>query len=210
MATGLNLHINHSSSDLPLDSSGVDWIEVDPSNDKFIFSDGSADVADGEAIPNEAELNRAGVELDGGDAITVSKYFLADDSENELSEIFLASDNARYVFCAEFDGATATEPQLEAWDNLDMNSYTETCLGLGTPNISWYKAICTTDGLSGSEWSGTALAGSGASNIILLNNGSGALITAKNLYFNLKIVIPSGWETPGSFTPIIAVTYTTN
>ncbi len=210
MSTILTLHVNHSASDELLGSSGIDWIEVDPDNDEFIFSAGSVDVADEETIPNEAELNRAGVELTGSE-IEVSKYFLADDSVNLLKEIFLAGDSARYVFCASFDGATATEPQLEAWDNLDMNSYIEKCLGEGTPNASWYKAICTTDSSPGSGgWVGTPLAGSGTSNIVLLNSGAGALSSAKDLYFNFHVVIPASWSEPGVFTPILAVTYTTN
>jgi hypothetical protein len=210
MATNLTLYINHSASDNVYGSSGVDWIQVDPNNDEFIFSAGSVDVADGEALPNTSELNRAGVELTGSE-IEVPHYFLADDSAGILQEIFLAGDNGRYVFCASFDGATATEPQLEAWDNLDMNSYDIDCLGAGTPNASWYKAICTTDGAPGSaSWVGIPLAGSGTSNILLLNSGNGALTSAKDLYFNFHVVIPPSWSTPGAFTPVLAITYTTN
>ena len=61
----LNIHINHSLTDLPLLSSGVDWIQVDPDNDGLIMSNGSDLIADGEASPGETALNSAGIVLDG-------------------------------------------------------------------------------------------------------------------------------------------------
>ena len=29
----LKIHINHSTSDLPIGTSGVDWVEIDTTND---------------------------------------------------------------------------------------------------------------------------------------------------------------------------------
>jgi len=207
----LILKINNSTVDSP---GGGTWISVDPNNDVFIFSQGSGaglGVSDGDAIPSEAILNRYAVVLDAVNPVTVPKYFLSDFSTGILKEIKLAGNqNKQYVFNANFDGATATEPQLEAWDTSDMNSYVSVALGSGTPNSSWYKAIATTSALPGADWVGTPLGGDASANVLLLNEGSGALTTAKDLYFNFKIVIPGGYLTPGLHTPVLAIVFTTN
>ena len=209
--TNLILYINHTSTDSVIDGN---WIAVDDVNDSFIFSTGSAagqGVSDGDSIPSEALLNRYAVELDSVNPVTVPKYFLADNSVNLLKEIYLAGDqNKQYVFGCSFDGATATEPQLEAWDNEDMDSYADPSLGFGVAASSWYKAIATTSALPGASWTGVSLAGNGASNIVLLNEGNGALTLSTDLYFDFKIIIPGGYVTPAVHTPILAVVYTTN
>lgn len=207
----MDLYINNTETDAAYGASGVDWIKFESSTDGFIFSEGSTEVADGESIPTTEELNRAAVQLDDENAVTVDKYFLMDVSEDEIREIFNAGNqNKRYVFCAVFDSLTASEPQLEAWDDSDMNSYDDVSLGSGTPSASWYRGICTTDGVPGVSWTGTPLAGSGEDNVLKLNNGNGALTEAKNLYFNFKVVIPGGYVTPGQHNPILAITYTVN
>jgi hypothetical protein len=83
-------------------------------------------------------------------------------------------------------------------------------LGSGQPSNSWYKAICTTTTEPGTTWTGTPLAGSGVSNVILLNAGAGALTGAKDLYFNFHVNIPAGYVTPGQYFPVLLVTFTTN
>ena len=207
----LILKINNSTVD---SAGGGTWINVDPSNDVFIFSQGSGaglGVSDGDAIPAESLLNRYAVVLDSVNPVTVPKYFLADFSANLLKEIKLAGNqNKQYVFDANFDGATATEPQLEAWDTISMVSAIAVALGNGTPNSSWYKAVATTTSLPGANWVGTPLGGNASANILLLNGGSGALTAAKDLYFNFKIVIPGGYLTPGLHTPVLAIVFTTN
>ena len=87
----LTIHINHSSEDSPLNTSGVDWIEVDPDNDTLIMSNGSDTVKDGEASPGESALNSAGVVLDGTEQ-TYAHYFLNDASAVLLKEIFLMGE----------------------------------------------------------------------------------------------------------------------
>jgi hypothetical protein len=207
----LTLLINNTTNDTEVVNIGTDWIGVDPDTDWFIFSAGGSGVANGSVIPSETLLNRYAVQLDPINPVIVSKYFLADYSANLLKELKMAGNqNKRYSIACSFDGATATEPQLEAWDNDSMNSYAISALGSGTPSSSWYKAICTTAALPGVNWTGVSLAGSGVSNIVLLNNGSGALTVADILYFNFKITIPGGYVTPGLHTPILAVVYTTN
>lgn len=210
----VTLRVNKSSTDKAYAdmTSGEDLFEdVDANVDELIFSEGSAAVADGEDLPTEEELNRAGTELSESSQVIVSKYFLGDNSADLLREIFLAGNqNKRYVFCAAFDDATASEPQLEAWDDDDYDSYTSPALGGGTPSASWYKAICTTDGLPGADWTGTPLGGDDSSNVVLLNSGNGALSAAKDLYFNFKVVIPAGYVTPGVANPVLAIVFTSN
>ena len=70
--------------------------------------------------------------------------------------------------------------------------------------------ICTTTSTPASDWPGVSLAGSGASNILLLNDGNGALSGAGELYFNFKVIIPGGYLIPSSHNPIFAITFTTN
>ena len=167
----MELYINNISDELEYGVSGSDWVIVDADADYFIFSTGSVAVADGEAIPSETELNRAAVQLDDTNPVNVSKYFLADDTDSKLKEIINAGNqDKQYAFCCVFDGATASEPQLEAWDDSDMDSYNGVALGSGVPASSWYKAINTNDGTPGADWVGTALAGSGSSNILTLFN----------------------------------------
>ena len=209
--TSAILYINNDTTELPIGSSGVTWRDVVPGYDTLIFSNGGSGVADGEDIPTDEELNRAATQLDDSDPVNVSKYFIADLSEDKLYQIKNAGNqDKQYAFGIAFDGATATEPQLEAWDNDSMDSYIDPCLGTGVPASSWYKAVCTTLGVPGADWTGTPLAGLGASNILLLNNGNGALTGVTNLYFNFKIVIPGGYLTPAAHTPSLVITYTTN
>lgn len=212
--TSLTLLINHSTQDAIVGASGTDWIAVDPNYDILIFSQGSLSgggVSDGDAIPTEALLNRYAVQLDAINPVIVPKYFLADYSVNLLREIKLAGNqNNQFVFAAQFNGATATEPVLEAWDTSNMDTFISPALGGGTSSASWYKAISTNLTLPGANWIGTSLAGAGTSNILLLNNNLGVLTGAASLYFNFKIVIPGGYITPIVATPVLSIIYTTN
>lgn len=209
--TALTLLINNTVTDSAVNNIGTNWIAVEPTLDNFIFSQGGGTVVDGQPIPSESLLNRYAVQLDDTNNVIVPKYFLSDASANLLKEVKLAGNqNKRYVFAASFDGATATEPSLECWDNISMDTILSPALGAGTPSVSWYKGIVTTTGLPGADWIGTTLAGDGVSNKLFLNNGSGALTGASILYFNFKIVIPGGYLTPAIHTPIMAIIYATN
>lgn len=206
--TNLILRINNTINDVAYPTGT--WVNVD-SADKFIFSEETTEVADGKTLNlDESVLNRAAVLIDPDDPVTVPKYFLADVATNLFKEIKLAGNqNKQYAFCCSFDGATATEPALEAWDDENLNTILLYCLGLENPDNSWFKTICTTDELPGARtW--ISLAGSNINNRLLLNSEAGALIAAKNLYFNLKIVIPAGLDNPGTFNPVLLITYTTN
>jgi hypothetical protein len=186
---------------------GSTWVDISELNDKLIFSAGSNVVIDGASLPSQSDLIQAGVILSGAE-ITVPKYFLADLSDNLLKEIHLAGNqNSQYVFAVVFDGATASEPVLEVWDDTDYDSVLIPELGAGTPASSWYRGITTTTNPAGVNWVGSRLAGSSSGHFLLLNDGNGALSVADTLYFQLKIVIPSTATIGGSAVPVIICKY---
>jgi hypothetical protein len=210
MPITLTVAINHSIDDLPYLSSGVDWIDVSIS-DTLIFSNGSSTVADGEPIPTESQLTQAGIVISPTLDIIVPHYFLLDSSASMLKEVFLAGNqNQRYVFCAYFDGETASEPVLELWDNTDLNTINDYSLGNGDATSSWWRGVVTTDGLPGADWVGSKLAGSSIGHFLQLNNGNDALSGAKALYFNLKVIVPANFQNSGLEKPVFVIKYTTN
>lgn len=205
----LTIYANHSSTDSPLNTPGVDWVEIDPDNDSIIITDGSDTVKDGESIPGQSALNGAGILLDGTEQ-TFDTYLLEDFSANELKEIFLmGSGDNRYVLAFDFDGSTASEPVLEAWDDSDMDSIDSVVLGSGTSSASWLRAITTTSSTPGASWTGSRLAGSSDGNFLYLNDENGALSVADTLYCQLKCVVPSTQSDAGATTPILVCKYAT-
>ena len=209
MSTSLTIYANVGTTDAEVGVSGTSWQEIDTDNDELIFSSGSDTVADGEAIPSEAQLSSAGILLDGTEQ-TVDKYFLSDNSSGTLKEIHnMGSGNYRYVLGFSFDDATASEPVLEVWDDSDMDSIANTCLGGGTASASWFRGITTTDGLPGASWTGSRLAGSSDGYFLYLNDENGALSVADVLYCQLKIVFPSSQDDAGAENPVIAIKYAT-
>ena len=220
--TTLKIYVNTGTVDDALGEAGVEFTEVSVDNDYLVFSNGSDTVIDGAAIPSASALNRAGA-LIGAVAQVVAKCFLADISANLLREIHLAGNqNKRHVYCFSFDGATASEPVLEVWDDSDMNTIDDYSLGEGVNTNSWIWGITTTDALPTSSWVGlnptvgSKLAGSGAGHYLLLNDGDGALpslgsgITSQELYCQLKIIVPANFENAGAETPVFVCKYTTN
>ena len=154
--------------------------------DYFIFSAGSADVADGQPIPTAAELTAALTVLPLSGTEEISKIFVADISAGIIREIPLSGQqNKRYVFCVSFYAATIDEPVLELWDTISYDTTLLQMLGAGTPANSNIRGIVTTSGLPDGGWTGKALAGALNANRLLLNDGTGALTVAKDLYFNM-------------------------
>lgn len=205
----LLIYANHSNTDSPLNTSGVDWIEIDPDNDRIIISEGSDTVKDGEPSPGESALNSAGIVLDGSEQ-TYDKYFLDDASAVLLKEIFLMGEgNYRYVMAFDFDDSTVSEPVLEIWDDSDMDSIDSVVLGAGDANSSWIRGIVTTDSLPGASWTGSRLAGSSDGHFLWLNDLNGALTVAKTLYCQLKVVVPATQVDAGATTPVLVCKYTT-
>jgi len=213
--TNLIVAVNNDTQDLEYGSSGVNWIDLafiaNLSADTLVFSEGSDTVDDGEAIPSQSDYNQAGTILHPTNDVEVAKCLLADASAGLLREIFNFADNKRYVFCASFDGATASEPVLELWDDVNLNSRDLNSLGLGVAGDSWWKGAVTTDGLPGASWAGTPLAGNADGYFLWLNNENGVLGSGGGeLYFNLKIVIPGGLEVSGLEQPVMAIKYLAN
>ena len=205
----LKIHINHSTSDLPIGTSGVDWIEIDTTNDEIIFTDGNDTVKDEGGIPTDTQLNSAAPVLDSTEQ-TIAMYLLSDFSASKLKEIHnMGAGNKRYVVAFEFDGSTVSEPVLELWDDTDLDSVDSVPLGSGTPSSSWFRGITTTAALPGAAWTGSRLAGSSDGNYLWLNDESGALSVADVLYCQLKLVIPATQADAGSTNPVIAVKYAT-
>ena len=205
----LKIHINHSTSDLPIGTSGVDWVEIDTTNDEIIFTDGNDTVKDGEAIPSDTQLNSAAPILDSTEQ-TIPMYLLSDNSASELKEIHnMGAGNYRYVMGFEFTTATVSEPVLEAWDDTDLDSVDSVPLGSGTPASSWFRGVTTTAALPGAAWTGSRLAGSSDGYFLWLNDESGALSVADVLYCQIKLVIPATQSDAGSTNPVLAVKYAT-
>jgi hypothetical protein len=209
MATNLTISANIDVVDAPY-ASGASWVDLDLSNDTMIFTAGSDVVKDGEPIPSQTALNQAGIILTGTEQI-VSQYFVADASANILRQIDLMGNTTnRYVLAFTFDGPTATEPILELWDDITLNTIDSTTLGAGTPANSWWRGITTTNSAPSIDWVGLNLAGSSDLHYLQLNDGNGPLIGATTLYCNLKVVIPASATTGTSATPIIVVKFASN
>jgi hypothetical protein len=118
------------------------------------------------------------------------------------------SGNHRYVICLAFDGATATEPTLEAWDDDTHLTANLNCLGLGTPANSMLKAVLTTGGAPGASWVGTPIAGGAAPNVLMLNNLGGALPGATDVYVNIHWDVPASFLTPFVEQPVVSIRFT--
>ncbi len=204
MSTELTVLCNKVDADVNYETTPANYVLMDLVEDYLIWTAGGAGVADGEDEPTASELNAAATLIDPSNPVTVSKclVFDKDDGLGTLRDVKGLAENKRYVFGFSFDGATASEPQLEAWDDANHDSTDKHVLGAGTPADSMVKAVCTTNSLPGESWAGVSLAGSGVSYVVKLNDGNGALSTlgsgetSQELYANLKIVIPTGYANP--------------
>lgn len=211
MATNLTLRVNKGDPDISYGETGADYLDLNLTNDYLIWTAGSSAVADGEDEPTENELNNASTIIDESSDVEVEHCLAFDYSGNILEEVEGIGENKRFVFAFSFDGATANEPQLEAWDDSNHNTVNKNVLGVETGIDSFVKAVCTTLGLPGASWSGTAIAGN---DVLLLNNGNSALSelatgeTSQELYANIKIVIPTDYDTPAVESFVLTVRYT--
>jgi hypothetical protein len=206
MAT-VTIHINTSNTDSPLGTSGVEWTQFSPGNDLIIFSNGSTQVDDGQPSPSQSELIQAGVVLTGSE-IVVPRYFLYDASANELKEIFLmGNQDSQYVMAFDFDDATASEPVFEVWDDDNLNTIASTLLGEDSPTQSMVRGITTTSASSGTNWTGSRLAGSASGHFLYLNDENGPLTAADTLYANLKVIIPASQTIGFSALPSFVVKF---
>lgn len=212
MATNVDIHVNTTGVDATRVAQPGNYILMDLGNDKLIFSAGNAAVADGQDTPTNAELNEASTIIQPTD-VEVDKLFLLDVSDVgvELKEIDLAgSTDTQFVINLAFDGATVSEPTLEAFDDNTHVTANLAVLGGGTPANSMLKAVLTTAGSPGASWTGTPIAGANLPNIIELNGGGGALGGATDIYINLQVVVPGAFGTPFTDTPVLTVRFTFN
>lgn len=177
------------------------WVIIDLSNDKLLFLDSQQTDGDSDAGTKYPVI------IPDADSIEAPKTFVNDDSEEIFDQVPLAGTtnggqsggNTRYVFAIYFDGVTAGIPYLEAWNSNAHAACDDDFLGGGTAENSTLKAIATTGAVPGSAtWAGTPLAGTGSR----VSLDTGALGEAKNLYFNIKQVIPSTF-TPQSDSSIV-------
>ena len=214
MSTTVKFLVNCDTQDEPYGETGVNWVEVDLSDDKIIYSKGSEGiVADGLLIPSEIQLTYAGSIISESSPVTVPKYFLKDKDAGILREIPNAGNkNKKYVFCFYFDGATTSEPRLELWDDINLDTLNLFSLGNGTPAHTWWRGVVTTDDLPSDDWPGVPLAGDSIGKFLWLNNGGGGspLTAEKALYINLKIIILKGASQGGSDAPVFAIKWTGN
>jgi hypothetical protein len=217
MSVDLTVLANYVDADVNYETTPADYIALDLTNDYLIWTEGDAIVKDLMTHePTPAELNAAATKIDPDNPKTVAKCLLMDYSHDVGGSYYThlvkgMSENKRYVYGFSFNGATASEPQLEAWDDSDHDSTDKHVLGNGTPANSFVKAVCTTASLPGVDWAGTAIAGA---NVLQLNNGNGALAalgsgeTSQELYANIKIVIPQAYATPAVENFNLTIRYT--
>ena len=218
MATNLTVRVNTDDAEVAYGASGAIYVDLDLDHDYLIWTAGSDDVKDGEDEPTADELNEASTIIDDSVETQVAYCLLFDYNASLLDEIKGIGENKRYVFNFSFDGDTASEPQLEAWDDSNHNSTDKHVLGGASGYDSFVKAKCTTGALPGADWaktggSHTDLAGSG--NVVQLNDGNGAISLAsgessEELYANIAVVIPADYPTPAVETFVLTCRYTWN
>ena len=210
MATAMIFSINYVDSIVAYATTPADYIDVDLVNDYLIWTAGDLVVKDLMTHePTSDELNAAASSISDVADVTVALCLLMDYSHNVggayyTHKVLGMGENKRYSFAFRFDGITATIPRLEAWDTSAHSTANKHVLGAGTPANSFAKAVKTTDALPGANWVGTAIAG--ALNYVELD--SAALTGAKDLYANIKIVIPTSYATPAAETFVWTIRYT--
>ncbi len=177
------------------------WVVIDRVNDVLFFADSQQ--TDGE---DRANPKRSVIVLPTSD-VEAPKTFMDDASAGILDQVPLAGTTdggqsggaTRYVFAIYFDGPTAGIPYLEAWDSDAFETAANDYLGGGTPENSTIRAVVTTNGPPGSAtWAGTPLAGD-SSRIAL---DVAALAAAKNLYWNMKLLLPAAF-TPQTVSDLV-------
>ena len=213
--TNILARINYVDADYPYLGNTAKYITLDLINDYLIWSKTLADLMTHE--PSPPELNAAAEIIDPSVPVTITKCLLMDYSHDVGGSYYThlvkgMSENKKFVYCFSFSGATATEPQLEAWDTSAHSTYVKHVLGAGLPANSMMKGVCTTTTLPGTGWGGAPLAGT--SNYLRLNDGTDIApqpiteVGGKDLYCNLKIVIPAAYSTPAAETFVITIRYT--
>jgi hypothetical protein len=207
-ATAMIFRINKVDGAVAYATTPADYLTVDLTDDALIWTAGDAVVKNHMTDnPTAGELNSAATIIDEDNPTTVALCLYND--YDGVSGFFTHTVigmglDKQYSFCFSFDGATATIPRLEAWDTSAHATIVKNVLGLGTPANSFVKAVKTTSGTPGAGWVGTAIAG--AANYVELD--SAVLSGAKDLYANIKIVIPAAYATPSAELFCLTIRYT--
>jgi len=227
MATTLKVFLNITDETQNYQDEPKYYAEMDLAKDGLIWTAGSTGTEVGaikdkmQTIPNETKLNEAAPVIDENAPYVVPLCLFYDYSGDDgyyTHEVKGMGEDARWVFAFSFDGETATEPQLEAWDDSGRDSCLKYVLGgsdespLEHPEDSMVLAVATNAEAPGDDWEGTPIAG--ADNVLLLNNGYGPLneldsgVTSQELYANIKIVIPANFGYPAVESFLLTVRYT--
>lgn len=217
MSTNLTVRVNVGDPSVVFGATGADYFDLDLANDYLIWTGGSDDVINHmNHEPTNDELNEASTLITDEDT-QVPYCYVVDYSGaggQYTHEVLGIGDNEQYVFCFSFDGATASEPTLEAWDDSNHDSTDKNVLGGLTGYSSFVKAVCTTVSAPGTGWAGLSLSGT---NSLELNGGNGAidltgLATGDtyDCYANIKIVIPANYPVPAVENFVFTVKYTWN
>jgi hypothetical protein len=210
MATTMDFLINYVNGDVAYGTTPADYIELDLTNDYLIWTAGDATVKNNMTHePTASELNAAATVISDIADTDIALCLLMDYSHDVGGAYYTHTVvgmgiNKQYVFCFNFDNATAMIPRLEAWDTSAHTTSAKNVLGAGTAVNSMVKAIKTTSAPPGALWAGTSIAG--AANYIDLDTA--ALTIAKALYANIKIVVPTAYATPAAETFCLTIRYT--
>lgn len=165
----------------------------------IVFTGGGID----DVFDGDPKGSRSATIRPSSGSTVVPKSFVEQD---KLYQVPLAGPlNKRYVFAVHVNGTTTSELYLEAWDDTNHVTCNSPVLS-GTNyngNVSMIRAITTTTGYPGVDWSGTPLSGY-ASRIGLYGNQWG--FTNEVLYFNIYIRIPFDTVTFVN-TPVLSLRY---
>jgi hypothetical protein len=165
----------------------------------IVFTGGGID----DVFDGDPKGSRSATIRPSSGSTVVPKTFVEQD---KLYQVPLAGPlNKRYSFAVYVGGSTTSELYLEAWDNYNHVTCDSPVLS-GTNyngNVSMIRAITTTTGYPGADWSGTPLRGY-ESRIGLYGNQYG--FTNEVLYFNIYIKIPHDCDTFVN-TPVLSLRY---
>jgi hypothetical protein len=197
---------NHSQENLPNtgnESGDSRWKVLNPLTDKVAFLGDSAE--DGDPITSKSLFS-----IPESGSQEVPRALIKNYASGVWDRVWLAGSNAnlggggnyKYAFGAYIDGTSQSAILLQAWDSASKESYNLQVLGSGNPDDSMLRAVCTTYASPGNEWAGIPIAGDDPSNVVALTTGG--IVTARMIYFNLRLLIPST-ATPFADEPVLCL-----
>jgi hypothetical protein len=216
--TNVEILINTEDASLTYKDEPTHYKKLNISNDFLLWGEETVRIHDGaEGIPSEIDLLESATVIDPINSRKVSKCFLFKPDEGlggKLFEVDGMGMDKPYVFAFSFDGPTASEPQLEAWDDISHQTINFHVLGNGNGENSFISGVTTNVTSPGPSWGGEPIAGSEYP--LLLNDDLGPLedlpsgTDSQELYCNLKISIPPAYSEAGVENFIFSLRYTWN